>query len=91
MVKEEELIEDFRNLNLEVSISSNFISYNALIITNEFLKRVKDKQLKDLKLKNILIFFGTDKAKDFSLGADDMLRFQRRICIPEDHKLKKKK
>jgi len=90
MVKEEELIEDFRNLNLEVSISSNFISYNALIITNEFLKRVKDKQLKDLKLKNILIFFGTDKAKDFSLGADDMLRFQRRICIPEDHKLKKK-
>ena len=31
---------------------------------------------------------GTDKAKDFSLGADDILRFQKRICIPKDHELK---
>jgi len=31
---------------------------------------------------------GTDKAKDFSFGADDILRFQKRICIPEDQELK---
>jgi len=43
MIKEHKLIEDFRNLNLEVSILSNFISCNALVITNEFLKRVKEK------------------------------------------------
>ena len=54
MMKEQELIEYFRNLNLEVSISSNFISCNVLVITNEFLKMVKEKQLEDLKLKNIL-------------------------------------
>jgi len=41
MMKEKELIEDFRNLNLEVSISLNFISCNVLVITNEFLKMVK--------------------------------------------------
>jgi len=58
MMKEQELIEDFRNLNLEVSISSNFICCNALVITNEFLMRVKEKQLEDLKLKNILSLFG---------------------------------
>jgi len=43
MIKEQELIEDFRNLNLEISISSNFISCNAFVITNEFLKRLKEK------------------------------------------------
>jgi len=89
LIKEQELIEDFRNLNLEVYISSNFISCNALVITNEFSKRVKEKQLEDLKLKNILSLLGTDKAKDFSLGADDILRFQKIICIPKDHELKK--
>ena len=87
MIKEHELIEDFRNLNLEVSISSNFISCIALVITNEFLKRVKEKQLEDLKLKNTLTLLGIDKAKDFLLGVDEILRFQRKICILEDHEL----
>jgi len=62
MIKEQELIEDFRNLNFEVSISLNFISCNVLVITNEFLKRMKEKQLEDLKLKNILSLLGIDKA-----------------------------
>jgi len=60
MIKRQELVEDFMNFNLEVSISSNFISCNALVITNEFLKRVKEKELGDLKLKNILSLLGTD-------------------------------
>ena len=30
----------------------------------------------------------TDKAKDFSLGANGILRFKNRICIPEDNELK---
>jgi len=88
MIKEQELIEDFKSLNIEVFISSNFISCNVLVTTNEFSKRVKEKQLEDLKLKNILSLLDTDKPKDFYLGADDILRFQKRICIPEDHKLK---
>ena len=33
MIKEQELIEDFRNLNLKVSIYSNFISCNSLVIS----------------------------------------------------------
>ena len=88
IIKEQKLIEDFKNLNLEVFTSSNFISYNTLVITNEFLKRVKEKQLYDLKLKNILSLLDTNKVKNFSLGADDILKFQKRICIPEDHELK---
>jgi len=49
---------------------------------------VKEKQLEDLKLKNILSLLDTDKAKNFSLGVDDIVRFQKRICIPKDHELK---
>ncbi|XP_068487134.1 uncharacterized protein [Phaseolus vulgaris] len=45
MIRELELIEDFRSMNLEVSMSSNCISCNTIVITNEFLEKVKEKQL----------------------------------------------
>ena len=50
MIRELALIEDFKSMNLEVSISSNCISCNTLVITNEFLEKVKEKQLEDSKL-----------------------------------------
>jgi len=81
MIKELKLIEDFRNLNLEVYISSNCISCNTLVITNEFLEKVKKKRFEDLKLKSILSLLDIDKGKDFSLGGDGLLRFKNIICI----------
>jgi len=44
--------------------------------------------LEDSKLKNIMDLLNTNKAKDFSLGVDDILRFKNRICISEDNELK---
>ena len=69
-------------------MSSNCIGCNTLVITNEFLEKVKEKQLEDSKLKNFMGLLNTDKAKDFSLGVDGILRFKNRICIPEDNELK---
>jgi len=43
MIRELTFIEDFRSMNLEVSMSSNYISCNTFVITNEFLKKVKEK------------------------------------------------
>ena len=43
MIKELELIEDFGRLNLEISISSTYISDKMLVINNEFLEKMKEK------------------------------------------------
>jgi len=43
MIRELALIDDFMCMNLEVSMSSNCISCNTLVITNEFLEKVKEK------------------------------------------------
>jgi len=43
MIRELTLIEDFKSMNLKVSMSSNCISCNTLVITNEFLEKVKEK------------------------------------------------
>jgi len=56
MIRELALIEDFRIVNLEVSMSSNCINCNTLVITNEFLEKMKEKQLGDSKLKKFMGF-----------------------------------
>jgi len=32
---------------------------------------------------------GSDETRDFTLGNDDILRFQGRICVPNDDEVKK--
>jgi len=52
MIRELTLIENIRSMILEVSMSSNCISCNTFVITNDFFQKVKEKQLEDSKLKN---------------------------------------
>jgi len=52
--------------NSTTFISIYYISCNMLVITNKFLENLKEKQLVDLNLKNILTLLDTNKAKGFS-------------------------
>ena len=45
MIEEQKLIEQFRYLNLEVKLHRDHISCGSLIITNELLRRIEEKQL----------------------------------------------
>jgi len=44
MIEEYKLIEQFRDLNLEVKFHIDHISCGKLTITNEFFGRIKEKQ-----------------------------------------------
>ena len=46
------------------------------------------KQPSDPKLQRTIKSLGTEKAKDFLMGSDGVLRFRGRVCIPEDLELK---
>nr|KYP57328.1 Transposon Ty3-G Gag-Pol polyprotein [Cajanus cajan] len=45
MVKELELVEEFRDLNLYVELAQDHINYGMITITSEFLRQVGQKQL----------------------------------------------
>jgi len=49
---------------------------------------VKEKQFVDLNLNNTLSLLNTNKAKDFSVGRGDILRFRNTICVIEDDELR---
>jgi len=88
MVRELDLVEQFRDMRLQVTLGEDVIRCNHLTVSSDFLVLIKERQLSDPKLQKIVELLGTEKAKDFVVGSDGVLRFRGRICIPEDLEVK---
>ena len=67
MIKELELVEKFRDLNLIVETGTNRLSCGKVTVSSEFLEEIKEKQGIDPALTKIKEQLGTDKAVDFKL------------------------
>jgi len=89
MIREVELLEKFRDMRLQVELGPESIRCIALTISSNFLDSVRERQLLDASLNRVREELGSDEAKDFALGNDGILRFQGRICVPNDAKVKK--
>ena len=52
-----------------------------LKVTNEFLNEIRVAQGHNLELQQFVGWLGTEKGKDYQMGADDILRFKGRVCV----------
>ncbi|XP_027941047.1 uncharacterized protein LOC114194835 [Vigna unguiculata] len=82
MVKELELIEKLRDMNLELHIGFDHIRYGMLKVTNKFLDEIRVEQGKDQELQQTIRWLGTEKGKDYKMGADGLLRYKNKVCVP---------
>jgi len=89
MIKELELIEKLRDMNLGLDMEACHIRCSMLRITNEFLDEVRVEQGKDQGLHQIISELGTKKRKDFKMDRDGILRFRERVCVPSSRVLRK--
>jgi len=89
MVKEVELLEKFRDMKLQVEVRPEFIRCSTLTISSDFLGSVRERKLLDASLNRVREQLGSDEARDFALGDDGILRFQGRVCVPDDVEVKK--
>ena len=89
MIKEVKLLEEFWDMRLQVEVGSEFIRCSTLTISSDFLGLVRERQLLDASLNRVREQLGLDEAKDFALGDDGILRFQGRVCVPDDVEVKK--
>ena len=89
MIKELELIEQFRDLSLVCEITPCSVKLGMLKINNDFLDNIKEAQKQDVKLVDFMVGIGRPENDDFKLDAQGVLRFQDRICIPDDETIKK--
>jgi len=89
MVKELELLEQFRDLSLVCEMSSQSVKLGMLKIDSEFLNSIKEAQKADVKLVDLMV--GNNHTEDSEFKVDDqgVLQFQNRICIPDNAEMKK--
>ena len=65
MIKELELVEQFRDLSLNMEFVVINISSSRLTISCDFLKRVQKRQLLDSSLKRTMTLIGAERTRDF--------------------------
>jgi len=89
MVKELELLEQFRDLSLVCELSPQSMKLGMLQINSEFLKSIKEAQKVDVKFVDLIVGNNQTKDNDFKVDDQGVLRFRGRICIPNNDEMKK--
>jgi len=89
MVKEFELLEQFRDLSLVYERTTQSIKLGMLRIDSDFLKSIKEAQKEDVKFVDLLVASNQTKDSDFKVDDQGVLRFRGRICIPDNEEIKK--
>ena len=89
MVKELELIEQFRDMSFVCEVKLQSVMLGMLNINNEFLDSIRETQKLDVKLVDSMVGIDQSENSDFKLDDQGVLRFRNRICIPDDAEMKK--
>ena len=76
MVKEAELVESFRDLNLCFTLTSSSIRLIHVVVTSDFYGQIALVQSTELEFHEILTLVKNGKLKDFAKGIDELWRYQ---------------
>lgn len=90
MVKELELIEQFRDLSLVSELTSDGVRLGMLKLTSNILEEIENGQKEDLKLVDRVVLVNQGKGRDFRLGENGVLMFRNRVCVPSVLELKRR-
>jgi hypothetical protein len=89
MAKELELIEKFRDLNLDVKLSKGKIFLGMIKVSSGLMEDIRQQQANDEHLQEKRKLIEQEKVAEFSLGMDGILRCNGRICVPNNLEMRK--
>jgi hypothetical protein len=90
MVKELELLEQFRDLSLVCEETSYGVKLGMLKLTSGILDEIREGQQSDLSLVEKLTLINQGRGGDFRIGEDGIMRCHDRVCVPAIPDLKKR-
>ena len=79
MVKELELIEQFRDLSLVSELTPDGVRLGMLKLTSNILEEIKNGQKEDLELIDRVVLVNQGKGGDFRLDEHGVLMFRDRV------------
>ena len=89
MVRELELIEQFRDMSLVCEANSDSVKLGMLRLTSSILEEIREGQRSDLKLVDQLTLINQGNGGEFKIDENGVMRFRNRVCIPDVPELKK--
>ncbi|MCI44842.1 hypothetical protein A2U01_0066081, partial [Trifolium medium] len=78
MVKELDLIEEFRDLSLVCEVTPRSVKLGMLKLTNPFLEEIKECHKRDQKLMEKLALINEGKEVDFGVDGNGVVRYRGR-------------
>ncbi|MCI53589.1 hypothetical protein A2U01_0074836, partial [Trifolium medium] len=75
MVKELELIEEFRDISLVCEVTSKCVRLGMLKLTNPFLEDIKERQKSDRKLMEKFVLINEGKETNIKVDENGVMRF----------------
>ncbi|XP_019442301.1 PREDICTED: uncharacterized protein LOC109347024 [Lupinus angustifolius] len=88
IVRELKLLEQFRDMNLVHYFKEGKKVLGLMRITNEFLDQIRELQKIDREIQIQKSLMEQGKKLEIQQGKDGIIRFQGRICIPQNGELR---
>ena len=88
MVKEMELIEQFRDISLVCEVTPGSEKLGMLKLTSQLLEDIKEGQKIDLELVDRLTLINQGKEVDFRIDRNGIMIFRDRVCVLDMSELK---
>lgn len=89
MVRELELIEQFRDISLVCGKTPSSVKLGMLKLTSDILDEIREGHKIDFGLINRLVLINHGKGYDFMINENGVMRFRDRVCVPDVPKHKK--
>ena len=89
MVRELELIEQFRDMSLGCEVSADSVKLGMLKLTSGILEDIRNGQQVDVALVDHITMVNQGNGGNFEIDENGILRFKGRVCVPEVSELKK--
>src|SRR3954467_14733939 len=89
MVKEMDLIEQFRDLSLVCEGTPTSVKLGMLKLTSGILEEIREGQKTDVELVDKLTLINQDKGGEFIIGENGIMRFGNRVCVPDVAELRR--
>src|ERR1051325_6725834 len=90
MVRELDLLEQFRDLSLVCEATSSCVKLGMLKLTSDILDEVREGQKSDLVLVDKLLLINQGRRGDFRIDENGIMRCRNRVCIPDVGDLRKR-
>ena len=90
MMREMELLEQFRDMSLICEETSSGVKLGMLKLTSGILDEIKEGQKSDLGLVDRLTLINQGKGGDFQIDENGIMRCHDRVCVPDVMDLKRR-